>query len=375
MPIRSDEARRVALLVGAGKRCAWQRPSAALLLVLIFFSATLEVTGQRRRQRRSPRRPAIDYSTFQHKTKEHQKPCESCHKIPTSNWPNASGFPDIADYPDHDACVSCHRSQFFRGARPAICSNCHVETGPRAEARLKFRNPKTTSQFATIFPHDRHQDVIARLRPHQQIRPGLASQRAFFLRASFRSPPQDADKYNNCTICHSAMTQEFAAPRTGWIDNYVPDETTFKTAPSGHDSCFNCHWKTQEPVGSNCAGCHTMEGVEPVTPLPTRISMKFKHDGGGSGGVHVQECTSCHINITKSASARGLKPDVPISACRECHNNGGPRLDISTELAAIDKDRSFVCTYCHTSDVGKRNPPASHYLIADRPPLELRGTQ
>src|SRR4029079_17678397 len=235
------------------------------------------------------------------------------------------------DYPDHDACVSCHRPQFFKGAKPVICSVCHSKTSPRDEARYTFRNPASKWQFTIEFPHDQHQDVIAMLRfSHAQ------------------------QNYYNCTVCHASRN------------------TTFKAAPTNHASCFNCHWKAQQPVATNCNGCHKL--ATPYVPItdPTRISIKFMHEGGGEREQHVAECTTCHINITKAASLRGLKPDVPITACTECHNKDGLRLDVSKELMAIDKDRSVTCTYCHTSDVGKLDPPASHYLIAERPPLKRK---
>jgi hypothetical protein len=144
---------------------------------------------------------------------------------------------------------------------------------------------------------------------------------------------------------------------------------TFKTAPLDHSSCFNCHWKAQKPVSETCDGCHKLANAVPDSASqPKRISMKFKHDGGGEKKNHVAECTTCHINITKSATLRGLKPDVPITSCSECHNKDGLRLDVSGELAKLDKNRDFVCTYCHTSDVGRRDAPASHYLISGREP-------
>lgn len=100
--------------------------------------------------------------------------------------------------------------------------------------------------------------------------------------------------------------------------------------------------------------------------------MKFKHEGGGEKKNHVAECTTCHINITKVASLRGLKPDVPITSCSECHNKVGQRQDVSKELTAIDKDRNFVCVYCHTSNVGRLDPPPGHYLIEERPPIKRK---
>jgi len=267
---------------------------------------------------------APDYSKFSHATQKHKAACNTCHKIT---------FPDIKDYPGHDACVSCHRPQFFRSARPPICSVCHSKTSPRDDVRYAFRNPGTKLQFTIEFPHDKHQDVIA------------------LLRFSHASP----QGYNNCTICH--------APRTA----------TFKAVPTAHGSCFNCHWKSQQPVADNCNGCHKLANTPyAIAEAPTRISAKYVHDGGGEKKQHVAECTTCHINITKSTSVRGLKPDVPITACTECHNKDGLRQDLSKELVAIDKNRSFTCIYCHEAKVGSLDPPASHYLIAERPPLKRK---
>ena len=285
------------------------------------------------------RRPAIDYSKFSHSTQKHQAACNSCHKPPTKDWMKVSAYPDVADYPDHDACVSCHRPQFFRGARPPICSVCHSKTSPRDDVRFAFRNPATKLQFDIEFPHDKHQDVIALMR-RPQTRVALA-----------HAPQQN---YNNCTICHASRT------------------ATFKAAPTDHSSCFNCHWKSQEPAAANCSGCHKLARAPYVLTDPTRISSKFIHDGGGEKKQHVAECTTCHINITKAASLRGLKPDVPITACTECHNKVGLRQDLSTELSAIDKNRGFVCVYCHAANVGTLDPLASHYVIAERPPLKRK---
>jgi Class III cytochrome C family len=284
----------------------------------------------------------VDYSKFSHATKKHQVECKTCHVVPTKEWTRLSRFPDVVDYPDHAACVSCHRPQFFKGARPPICSVCHLKTSPRDEARYAFRNPASRLQFTIEFPHDKHQDVIARLFTRK---PGVNLAHA---------PPQAQQNYNNCTICH--------APKT----------STFKAAPTDHASCFNCHWKSQPPIATDCNGCHKLSAPYDAPTAPTRISIKFMHEGGGEKANHVRECTACHINITKSASLTGLKPDVPITACTECHNKVGLRQDVSKELAAIDKDRTFTCVYCHAPEVGRRDAPASHYLIAERPPTKRK---
>lgn len=334
-----------------------------------FYSDAWVVSAQKRRTARPQRTlPArIDYSRFLHSTKQHQEACSSCHKAPTSNWTKARGFPDVADYPDHDACVRCHRPQFFKGAQPAICTNCHTKVSPRDEVRFAFRNPARPRQFKIEFPHNKHQDVVAYL----QRGPGLIA-RGQFARASsiaFAHAAQTRTDYNNCTICHQSRLRSPDGPT---INTWASVPGAFKTVPDSHSACFNCHWKSQQPTKDNCAGCHKLAAPYVPDTTPNRISMKFRHEGGGDKQIHLAECTTCHINITKAASLSGLKPDVPITGCTECHNKSGLREDLGTELAAIDKDKDFVCSYCHTPDIGKRDPPAEHYLVAERVPLKRK---
>jgi hypothetical protein len=332
------------------------------------------VAGQRRGTRRtansiSTRKPAVDYSRFSHTTREHQASCKTCHKTPTANWKKVSQFPDVADFPDHDACVRCHRPQFFKNAQPVICSNCHQKTSPRDSARFEFRNPVRPRQFTIEFPHDRHQDVIAR---HQSpAYPVTQTVSLRFAHSRIRVEPSmqtNSLRYNNCEICHVPNAKPPVAPTVGWVDGFVPAADLFKAAPENHAACFSCHWKNQKPTKDSCEGCHKLAQSYLPAGVPERKSMKFTH----AREQHVKECTACHINITKSASLKGLKPDVPITACSECHNKEGLRLDVGGELVALDKDRAFVCVYCHTSQIGRLNPPASHFLIAGRAAAKLR---
>jgi decaheme cytochrome c component MtrC/MtrF-like protein len=333
------------------------RAIAVLLLLLAVAISSSELRAQRRkRQPGTAATNRVDYSQFRHATKQHQETCDACHKAPTANWKKARSFPDIADYPAHDACVRCHRAQFFKGAQPLICSNCHRKTSPRDSGRLAFPDEQRSRQFKIDFPHDRHQDVIAEiiLATHQKTL------------MSFAHASQQRIDYNNCTICH-ATNSEPQSSASRWVDTFVPQADSFKTVPSGHATCFNCHWKSERPASDQCEGCH--KPSEPHLPVttPRRISMKFRHEGGGDKRVHVAECTTCHINITAAASLRGLKPDVPITACTECHNKAGLREDLDKELTARDRSSSAVCSYCHTSDIGKRDAPISHYHAADHP--------
>jgi hypothetical protein len=344
----------------------------AFLLVAFVPIFVNVVQAQKSRARRVPvtRKAAagIDYSRFSHATKKHQGECNTCHKVPTDNWKKVRDFPDVADFPGHDACVSCHRQQFFKGAKPVICSGCHSKVSPKDDARFAFRNPASPSQFLIEFPHDRHQDVIAR-----GFRRLANEEQPPFARASFNYSVADekTKHYNNCEMCHSTLNAGPTTPAGGWRDAFVPDAATFKDAPTSHAACFNCHWKSQQPTRDNCAGCHKLADKPYKFELAValnRFSIKFRH----AREQHIAECTTCHINITKSSTLRGLKPDVPITACSECHNRDGLRQDVSKELEAIDTNRDFTCSYCHTSDVGGGDPPASHYLIAGRDAMKRK---
>jgi hypothetical protein len=354
-------------------------PRSNILIIgaAIIFCAGICMPGpnaaaQRRKPRRVPTArsspTAIDYSHFSHATKKHQGACNTCHKVPTTNWQKARDFPDVADFPSHDACVSCHRAQFFKGPKPAICSDCHTKISPRDDARFAFRNPGVKRQFLIEFPHDKPQDVNAQL-----FRKLTIQTPPQFVRAGFNSSVSFADEktkhYNNCEICHQPRAGFVPGLAPAWPDAFISAPDTFKQVPINHASCFNCHWGSQQPVNDNCGGCHKL-ATQPYVWVDAvqRFSLKFRH----GREQHVAECTTCHINITKSATLRGLKPDVPITACSECHNKAPSHLEIPNELVAIDKNRDFVCTYCHTSDVGRRDPPASHYLIAGLPPKKRK---
>jgi len=348
-------------------------------LVLLFAIGAV-VTNAQTRRRRAVSKPsnqqtskgsAPKYSAFLHSSDKHQSlACNSCHKVPTT-WTAKRDFPDVADFPNHDACVRCHRQQFFTrqsfvGNGPAICIGCHLRASPREDGRFAFgkpngagqtTKPKDERQFTIEFPHDRHQNVIA------AVRPGRASD-AVFIRAAFVKQPGDDPKkpdYNNCSICHRPNNQLNIAPLTLPAARDAQVNRFFKTMPDSHESCFNCHWKNLKPSSDDCAGCHKPTPAFLATPGVKRISAMFSHEGGK--GEHVMECTTCHINITRTASLRGLTPDVPIAACVTCHKDNKKTTypKITTIEEEFDQFRkTSSCTYCHTPDVGKKKPPASH---------------
>ena len=359
-------------------------------LMIISFAVAAMVAAQTRRRPRSQRPPAqpqaprgsaARYSAFLHSSEKHKSlECNACHKIPTT-WTANRAFPDVADFPDHDACVRCHRPQFFSrqamiGTGPAICTVCHLGAAPREDRRFAFgkpnsanqtAKPKDERQFKIEFPHDKHQNVIARLELPPSSRNGraLAHARAsapLFIHGSLvRTAAQDKKlDYNNCSLCHatdkSLAIVALAAPNTDPAMLHP-----FKAMPRTHDACFECHWKAQEPVGANCGGCHKPAEKYVASIGVNRISAKFAHEGGK--GEHILECTTCHINITRASTLRGLTPDVPINACASCHRDSKqttyPKaVTIETELEQFKKTGN--CAYCHSEEVGKKKPPPSH---------------
>jgi hypothetical protein len=223
-------------------------------------AAAAQRTRQRRPQRggTQPRRPAIDYSEFNHSSARHlSRQCSSCHVI------QSLAKPDVTDFPDHPSCIECHRQQFFRGARPAICSNCHTVTGPRSEARFKFPKPNEPSEFAEVFPHSAH------------VKPTTLIQFRRFL-------GEKATTTDSCRYCHKPDARTFKpqaapAPRSGAAApaarpspataavapaGFELPAGTFMTTPTSHATCFQCHWqkgvegREQEPLASQCASCH-----------------------------------------------------------------------------------------------------------------------
>lgn len=369
---------------------------------------------QRRRRPARPaaRRPRVDYSKFSHRTAAHQqRACDSCHTSPTANWSRArkpaAAFPDVTDYPEHESCMSCHKQQFFVGARPVICSVCHTNVSPRDGTRHPFRTPpegfeagagkkpKSESQFSTIFPHDRHQDVMARLAPSGDAAGGFGFVRASF--AARQEPPQEVD---SCSICHRSYLpqtdpkEEFVTPPPADLPEnelrmkaYWMKKGTLKTTPTSHASCFNCHWQEggEQPLSSNCKGCHqllppgataaalrparkdadlnhpSVKGIadkELLAHWARRKSATFRHDHDKHLNVG---CTSCHVRITTVDRLDAETLDVPIQTCSSSSCHGGTRNIIFKEVEQRKKPdgANYQCIKCHLG-YGKEPTPKSH---------------
>ncbi|HEX8189033.1 MAG TPA: hypothetical protein VF586_11820 [Pyrinomonadaceae bacterium] len=385
--------------------------SAALAgVVCVRVSSSAAREPQRRRgstQRRTParaQRPRVDYTNFTHSTPGHRKDsCDSCHKSPSDNWARVRGgnaaFPDITDYPEHESCLSCHRQQFFRGARPAICSVCHTAVSPRSAARHPFANPaaafarsekgrRETSEFAVNFPHDLHQDVMARA-------PAPGDSGVSFVRAAFAQEQAKPSKPNSCSVCHETYVkpgQAVTAPappdaRAGAGADLPPlPAGLLKTTPTGHDSCFNCHWQDggEKPVSTDCAGCHKLlpqgaarpelkgKDADPefaarsgftdphvVGKLLRRDTVIFAHEEERHREI---DCATCHTRIPALSTLDETTLKVPILSCgagSSCHIGAKPKRILNEEVDKKLADPNFRCAKCHFN-LGREKPPRSH---------------
>jgi hypothetical protein len=379
--------------------------TAALAGVVRVRVSSASAEPQQRRgttQRRAPsrtQRPRVDYTNFTHSTAAHRKDsCASCHKSPSDNWAQvrdaSSAFPDITDYPEHDSCLSCHRQQFFRGARPAICTVCHTVVSPRAGARHPFANPPaafarslkgrtSASEFALNFPHDIHQDVMARA--PQRDETGVR-----FVRAAFAQEQAKPSKPNSCSVCHETYRAQPAAPagaKAGAAAGVTTlPEGLLKTTPTGHESCFNCHWQDggEKPVSTDCAGCHTLLPKGSVRPAPAgkdadaqfaeragftdpfavrkllrRDAVNFAHEEERHREI---DCATCHTRIPALSTLDEMTLKVPILSCgagSSCHIGAKPKRILNEEVDKKLADPNFQCAKCHFN-LGREKPPRSH---------------
>ena len=335
-----------------------------LIIVLAIIAAVISASSLLRRS------SAQNRDRFSHASAAHKKlQCASCHKVPTGNWVAARGFPDVAQFPGHVACASCHRSDFFVGNKPAFCAGCHSNVSPRSAPLFPFPVRSRSHEFATVFPHSVHQDVIAWARPPRRASTSI------FVNASFSVTSDDPPRFNNCAICHESATAlpKFAArvptgqqPLAATTqDNFAPKAQFFKSTPAGHATCFECHYQGVKPVALNCAGCHQLTAPYYASATVKRYSLKFDHAAVNEKGdlVHTKDCMTCHVRISGNSDLKTMSDaDVPVMACTSCHNHAA---DMKTELDkradSVDKKQPvFTCAYCHTSAVGAFAVPVSH---------------
>ena len=341
-------------------------------MVIVMALAGRAVESQRRRP--AAAKPRVNYSQFSHTTHVtgQKLECDACHKFPTKNWKEVrkgdAAFPDVAEFPNHDSCLSCHRTQFFARERPApaICSNCHVAVTPKNQARHPFPSLGESDEFvwksgefSVLFPHNKHEDAIG-------------------------------SDQKSCAMCHQtdrpqgkADDEYLTKPPADLGEGYWLKKGTFKTVPVTHGECFTCHSTESElaPLPSSCNGCHKLgradvkvADADPAAAtkmvlMPARFlrawsrrdsAATFRHE------IHSDlECTKCHT-IAKLNTLEPAAMKVPVQSCggaEGCHvtatvDDGGI---LNYEIDQRQKKSNFVCTKCHLR-YGTQPIPASHLL-------------
>lgn len=371
---------------------------------------------QRRPQTRRPSsqgrqtaaRPRIDYSKFSHRTHVEQQKlgCDSCHKFPSKNWKEVrkgdEAFPDVTDFPEHQACLNCHRTQFFARQRPApiICSNCHVAVTPRNTARHPFPSlgqpflasklgQNFVSEFKVLFPHDKHVDVVGALPPRTRRSTGFA-----FAQTSFKSDGQQSAESKSCPVCHETYQAQGKS-----ADEYVTkppkdlsDEAfwlkkgAFKTVPVTHAACSGCHSEDAgiPPLPADCAACHKFspDTTQPIRDFDPKLAnamgitdpLMLRQWSRRSAGRYRHEfdvhnelgCVSCHNPTVMNTLDE--KTFVSIKACADsgCHVETNLDGILNYEIDQKQKSPGFQCVKCHIV-LGKRPVPQNHLDVIPKP--------
>ncbi len=376
----------------------------ALTLSLVVATPSVNGGAQRRRTQRgsskpkTPPKPKIDYTKFSHTTHAvNQKlACNSCHKVPSKNWnvvrKGDAAFQDVADFPEHSACLSCHKEQFFARERPApsICSNCHIAVTPKDTARWLFpslgdlTDPKLkrrefVSEFGVGFPHDKHIDVVGMILDRRQL----------FTNVLFQEKKPAPPK--SCPVCHETYlpqgksSEEYVVkPPKDIGDNFWLKKGTFKTIPSSHTICFTCHNADSgiAPEPKNCETCHKL-----TSPMQLKVDFDaklaapmgadkvmlarwsrrqsagaFRHEAGEHPDL---SCLNCHK--VDNEAFRTTDPKTMKVAVRSCGGAEGCHITTTTdeggalnfEIDSRKKDPKFVCTKCHVT-FGSEPIPENH---------------
>jgi hypothetical protein len=372
-------------------------------------SGTIEPLPQRRTQNRRPQRRGTtprngpqtarkDYSNFSHQTQAHQKACDSCHKFPSANWKEVrkgdAAFADITDYPQHASCIECHRQQFFTGAKPVICSTCHVNITPRNSVRFPFpslgepfyaskKAQNFTSDFRINFPHAKHVELVS------QALPGSVEEAALRDMRASHAGSRAAQAEKSCSVCHETYQPQgksdeeyLTKPPKDLGDKFWLKKGTFKTVPLTHAKCFECHSQDSglAPAPTDCNTCHKLATGLPAQPAPDfnpsltktmgitdpLVFMKWRRrDSSGAfrheGGAHPDmSCTACHkVETMDTLDPRTQK--VSLASCSDCHvtatsDDGGA---LNLEIDQRKANPGFQCVKCHIA-YGQAPIPVSH---------------
>ena len=273
--------------------------------------------------------------------------------------------------------VITRRSALSAIRRPAPVT-ARVSHSRRAAVRRSLQPSFRTTHTRTLSRGTIRRTAAFQAAVDARRDPGAAARKfpAHFVNAGFSPAAFPADdpppQYNNCAICHQTLPRnaEIRQPRgrraaqalaEASADSFVPGAAFFKSSPDSHASCFSCHYQGQKPVSTDCAGCHRPAAPYLASDVITRYSLKYDHE---TPAYHaIKDCTTCHVRITQNSDLSTMKDaDVPFMTCAACHDKDLKKeMDKRTESIAA-KQPVFQCAYCHVSEIGRFEIPASHRL-------------
>ena len=228
----------------------------------------------------------LDYSKFQHDTRNHARlPCLLCHRrdsnAPVPKRPGAS---------NHLPCAGCHTQQFSNAESP-ICTICHTDV--KSGALKAF--PRLRS-FRMKFDHARHVNM------------GSVS----------------------CATCHR--------PTRAGVALSIP------AGFNAHTTCYRCHTSRAQSGGrdiSSCGTCHQLGGYSRTSQFARAFRLGFSH------AKHEKtSCNECHQIRAGMPQRRQVTQPQPLNhhatgrgqSCLTCHD--GKR--------AFGGEDFSVCNRCHT---------------------------
>jgi c(7)-type cytochrome triheme protein len=230
----------------------------------------------------------LDYSKFQHSTRNHARlPCLLCHRR-DSNAP----VPKRPGGSQHLPCAGCHAQQFQNSESP-ICTICHTDV--KSGAIKPF--PARLISFRMKFDHAKH----------------LAMGSV------------------NCVTCHR--------PVRGGVAMSIPADF------NAHTTCFRCHTPRAQSGGrdiSSCGTCHQLGGYSRTSQYMPAFRIGFSH----AKHDPKTNCSDCHQVRAGLPQRRQVTTPEPLNhhasgrgqSCATCHD--GKR--------AFGDDDFTVCKRCHT---------------------------
>ena len=271
--------------------------SAGLIIIIVILGLTFvttissraslasaEMTESPQTQMQFPE--GLDYSKFQHSTRNHARlPCLLCHRrdsnAPVPRRPGAS---------NHLPCAGCHAQQFTNAESP-ICTICHTDV--KSGALKPF--PRLSS-FRMKFDHALHVNMGS----------------------------------VNCASCHR--------PSRGGVALSIP------AGFNAHTTCYRCHTPRAQSGGrdiSSCGTCHQLGGYSRTPQFAQAFRVGFSHQ------KHEKtSCNECHQIRAGMPQRRQVTEPEPLNhhatgrgqSCATCHD--GKRV--------FGDDDFTVCKRCHT---------------------------